>query len=132
MILFDTHVLIWFISNPEKLSSKAQRIIEKEIKAKRQFLVSSISIWEIYMLVKRDRLKLAIDTDSWVRKIEQTGSFHFISIDNQIAAKSVVLNNSFHDDPADRMIVATALHLGAILITSDQKILNYPNIQAVW
>ncbi len=132
MILLDTHILVWFISNPEKLSKKAKKAIEREIDTKKQILVSSISIWEIYMLVKKDRIKLTIDIDSWIKKIEQSGLFEFVPIDNQISIKSVELNNKFHEDPADRMIVATSLILDAKLITSDKKILNSKKVQTIW
>ncbi len=67
MIIIDTHVLIWWASNPEKLSPKAQKALTTEIK-KGSILVSSISIWEIYMLIEKDRLKLSMNTESWVEK----------------------------------------------------------------
>ncbi len=132
MILLDTHILVWFISNPEKLSKKAKKAIEREIDTKKQILVSSISIWEIYMLVKKDRIRLTLDIDSWVKKIEQSGLFEFVPIDNQISTKSVTLDSKFHEDPADRMIVATSLTRDAKLITSDKKILNSKKVQAIW
>lgn len=132
MILLDTHILVWYVSNPEKLSEKAKKAIEREINTKKQILVSSISIWEIYMLVKKDRIKLTIDIDSWVKKIEQSALFQFVPIDNQISIKSVQLNHKFHEDPADRMIVATSLIFDAKLITSDKKILNSHKVQTIW
>lgn len=132
MILLDTHVLVWFVSNPEKLSKKAQDLIEKEIQTRRQLLVSSISIWEIYILIKKERLRLAIDVDLWIEKIEQSSIFQFVPVDNQIAAKAVELNNKFHEDPADRIIVATALIHEAKLITSDKKIINSKEVQTIW
>lgn len=124
MIILDTHILVWYISDPKKLSTKLKKTIETEIK-KSEILVSSISIWEIYMLVKKGKLTLSLDVDSWIEQIEQSGVFRFIPVDNQIAAKSVKLNSSFHEDPADRIIMATALHLGAKLLIGDEKISKY-------
>lgn len=132
MITLDTHALIWWISNPEKLSKKASRRIDKEVKEKGKILVSSISIWEIYMLVKKGRLKLTMDTDSWLEKIEQINLLQFVPVDNKIAAKSVNLPDFSNPDPADRMIIATALQNGSPLITSDKKILNYPLVRTIW
>ncbi len=131
MIVLDTHVLIWWVSNPEKLSSQAREAIEKEIKHG-SILVSSISAWELYMLIKKGRLKLTMETDSWLEKIESLPFVQFIPVDNQIALKSVNLPGDFHADPADRMIVATAREKGIDLITSDEKIQNYPHVQSVW
>lgn len=132
MIILDTHVLVWWVSNPEKLSDKAQKLIEVEAKKGNEILVSSISVWEICMLIKKSRLKLTMDIDTWIGKIEQIIFLEFIPVDNKIAEQSVNLHGTFHNDPADRMIIATALKYGAVLITSDRKILNYPYVQSVW
>ncbi len=131
MIVLDTHVLIWWISDPEKLSSRALEVIEKESN-NGLILVSSVSVWELYLLIKKDRLKLTMDTDSWLEKIESLPFVQFIPIDNQIAAKSVNLPGDFHADPADRMIVATAREKGTSLVTSDERIQKYPHVQCIW
>lgn len=131
MTLLDTHVLVWWVNEPRKLSNKARKIIEENIK-KGEIFISSISVWEIFLLVKKRKLILTMDTQSWVSAIENLPFVHFLPLDNNILAKSVSLNSDFHQDPADRMIVATAMITGAIVITSDKRILNYPHIQSVW
>lgn len=131
MIVLDTHILVWWVSNPENLSERAKTLIEKESKLG-NILVSSISIWEIYMLVKKKRLKLSMDVDAWIGKIESLPFLQFIPVDNAIAAKSVMLPEPLHKDPADRIIIATARVHGANLVTSDRRILSYPHMQAVW
>lgn len=131
MIVLDTHVLIWWVSDPEKLSKKAQKMIESESKSG-LILISSISIWEIYLLVKKERIKLAMDIDSWLEKLESLPRIQFIPIDNKIAAKSINLPGEFHNDPADRMIVMTAREKGAVLVTKDERIRKYPHIQSIW
>lgn len=131
MIVLDTHVLIWLVSNPEKLSKKAKKLIDNEIK-KRPLLVSSISVWEIFMLMQKRRLILTLDSNTWMEKVEQLPFLQFVPIDNTIASKSVLLPNLIHQDPADRMIIATARENGATLITSDKKILLYRNVKSVW
>src|SRR5579864_4481874 len=118
MIVIDTHVLIWWISQPEKLSEKARKIIETEKKSG-TILVSSISVWEIYLLIAKDRLKLTMDTDSWLENIENLPYIQFVPVDNRIAARSVTLPGEFHSDPADRIIVATAREKGIPLVTND-------------
>lgn len=132
MIIFDTHTLVWQVSHPEKLSKKARTRIDRQIKEGNEILVSSISVWEIYMLVKKGRLRLSMDIDTWFEKIEQLSFFQFIPIDNRIAAKSVMLPESFHNDPADRIIVTTAREYGAVLITSDKRLLEYPQVRTLW
>ena len=131
MIVLDTHVLIWWISDPEKLSHAARKAIANE-KAASTLAVSSISIWEIYLLVKKERLKLTMDTDKWVEKITSLPYVQFVPVDNSIAAKSVTLPGEFHSDPADRMIVATARERGIVLITADERIRQYSHVQTLW
>lgn len=130
MILLDTNALIKWVAAPEKLSKKAREIIE-ERSQKEQILVSSISVWEISLLIKKGRVEFSIDSDTWLEEMEGLHMIKFIPVDNQIAYKSVNLEN-FHQDPADRMIVATAQITGATIITSDQKIRKYPEVQTVW
>lgn len=131
MTVLDTHALVWWISQPEKLSAKARQVIEKEQRSG-QLLVSSISVWEIYMLVKKDRLKFTMDIEEWFEQIENLPFIQFVPVDNQIAAGSVNLPGELHQDPADRMIVATAREKGAVLITSDEKIRSYDSVRTLW
>ena len=131
MIVFDTHVLVWWIGQPNRLTLRAKRSIQQTTE-KKEILVSSISIWEIYLLVKRGRLQLNMDVDSWIGKVEGISLLRFIPVDNRIASKSVTLPDPLHSDPADRMIIATALTAGATLITADKRILKYPLVQSLW
>ncbi|SRR5260221_1084199 len=131
MIVIDTHVLIWWVSDPDKLSEKARKTIEAEKKSG-SILVSSISVWEIYLLIAKDRLKLTMDTDSWLENIENLPFIQFVSVDNRIAARSVLLPGEFHNDSADRIIVATAREKGIPLITNDERIKQYAHVQTVW
>lgn len=130
MILLDTNALIWWSTAPEKLSRKARKLIEEAIK-KEKILVSSISVWEVYLLMKKEKVRLSIDTDSWLQKLESLPFIRFVPIDNKIASQSVKLDFE-NSDPADRIIIATALNFGAKLVTSDKKILNYQKVQSVW
>lgn len=132
MIVLDTHALIWWVSGEAKLSKAAVKAIEKEKKNSGTIFVSSISVWEIYLLVKRGRLILTMDLSAWVAKIETLPYVQFVSVDNNIAAKSVLLPGNFHDDPADRMIVATAREKGAALVTADGRIRKYSHVQTIW
>lgn len=131
MILLDTHILLWLLDNPEKLTKKAKASINKARRQK-QLLVSSITVWELSFLIKKQRLKLTMDLDSWLNLVYKVGYIKFIPIDNRIAQKSVFLSEPLHKDPADRIIIATALQNGAKLVTSDKRILKYPFIQSVW
>ncbi len=131
MIILDTHIWIWWLTDPAKLSPNANDLISEATNQK-EIVVSSISVWEIALLVKKDRLELTIDVTNWIAQSEKLPFLSFIPIDNSIVLKSIHLPEPFHDDPADRMIVATAITSGSPLITADKKIRNYKHVNTVW
>jgi len=131
MIVLDTHIWLWWISNPDYLSPPAQHAIDQAISEK-GIVISSISTWEIAILVEKGRLKLAIEIRDWIRKTEDLPFVRFMPIDNTIALRSVTLPDNFHPDPADRIITATAMTMGLPLITKDNKIINYRHVQTIW
>ena len=131
MILLDTHVWLWWISDPEKLPEQAFRSINKA-KTENNIVISTISTWEIALLVEKGRLELSIDVRDWVRKTEGLSFVRFASIDNTISLRSVSLPGIFHADPADRIITATAITMGIPLITKDEKIRNYLHAHTIW
>jgi PIN domain nuclease of toxin-antitoxin system len=94
--------------------------------------VSSISTWEIALLAAEARLQFTMDVQDWIAKCEGLPFLHFVPMDNVIAVRSVRLPPPFHKDPADRMIVATAITKGAPLVTSDSRILKYPHVKSIW
>jgi PIN domain nuclease of toxin-antitoxin system len=131
MIVLDTHVWVLFVSNPELLSKKAKRSLDAAMEEK-GILISSISAWEVALLVAKKRLKLTIDVIDWIAKSEVLPFIKFIPVDNAVAIKSVNLPQPLHDDPADRIIIATAISMGAPLVTKDKKLLKYPHVQTIW
>ena len=132
MIVLDTHILIWWATGDlKKLSSNAIAAIDQETQAG-EIIISSISAWEIAMLINKDRIVISMDLDEWLFTIEQIDAVKFYAVDNDIAIKSANLPGEFHKDLADRMIVATARKLGSSLISADEKIINYPHVKTIW
>ncbi len=131
MIVLDTHTWIWFISKPEVLSKRAKKAVSAAVEEK-SVLISSISAWEVALLVKQKRLTLSLDVTDWIAKSEGLPFIQFIEISNSIAVKSVNLPQPLHPDPADRIIIATALSAGVPLVTKDKKLLNYPHVKTIW
>ncbi len=122
MILPDTHSLIWFLESSSRLGSVAQHRI-RESAEREQAAFSAISVWEVALLLSKNRLTLNVSAIQWRQNLLAAG-FVEIPVDGAIAARSVALSD-FHDDPADRIIVATAQE-GHQLITDDGRILNWP------
>lgn len=132
MILVDTHALVWWVSDPKRIPTKARRALDAAVKARESVAVSSISVWEIAMLVARKRLEFTIDAESWITAVEALPFFTFIPLDNRIAVRSVELDGFPNRDPADRIIVATALGLGATVVTADSRLRGYKALATIW
>lgn len=132
MIVIDTQVLVWWVSGLGSLSSTAKRAIDKTLSGNGEVFVSSISAWEIAMLVEKGRLTLSMDVESWLDEVSQIDGVRFLPVDNEIGVKATVLPGDFHKDPADRMIVATARKLALPLVTADEKILQYAHVKTIW
>lgn len=131
MIVLDTHTLVWWVNGDEALSKKAKTSIARELDGG-QIIVSAISAWEIAMLVEREKLVLSMDVANWLATVAEIEAVHFLPLDVEIAMKSVDLPGSFHKDPADRMIVATARKLAVPLVTKDEKIRAYSHVKTIW
>lgn len=132
MIVLDTHALVWWATGDDaQLSPAAAQAIATEMDGG-QIVISSISAWEITMLVARRRIDLSMDIEAWLSLVGEIEAVRFIPVDNEIAVKSIGLPGEFHKDPADRIIVATARKMAAPLVTADDKILAYPHVRTVW
>ena len=131
MIILDTHSLVWWVSGDSILSKKAKAAIARERNGG-AIVVSSISAWEVAMLVARGRLVLSMGVSSWLAAAAQIEAVRFLPVDVDVAIESVDLPGEFHKDPADRMIVAMARKLAAPLVTKDERIRAYPHVRTVW
>jgi len=133
LIVLDTHVLIWWVNEDKKLSSRALKAINKELADEDgQLIISSITTWEIALLINKGRLTLTMDIDDWIDTVASIESIRFVPVDNDVAIQSVRLPGEFHPDPADRMITALARHLSVPLISSDEKIRAYKHVKTIW
>ncbi|MCQ9375480.1 MULTISPECIES: type II toxin-antitoxin system VapC family toxin [unclassified Methyloversatilis] len=132
MIVLDTHALLWWANGERaQLSAAAASAIDAEMDGG-QILVSSMSAWELAMLVERGRVALSMDVASWLDTLSRIDAVQMVPVDSEIAVKSVQLPGDFHKDPADRIIVATARKFAAPLVSADEKIRSYPHVRAIW
>ena len=128
MILLDTATWIWRASDPERLSPRARRAIDEADGA----LVSAISVWEVAMLVAKRRIQLDRPVERWVDIALALPGIQLVPLEPAIAVRSTKLPGEFHPDPADRIIVATALENSVPILTPDERIRSYPHVQTVW
>ncbi len=121
MILLDTHVMLWLRSGEPELGSGARAEIDRAWQSD-EVAVSAISFWEVAMLKARGRIDFAEDVALWRREQLAQGVVE-IPVDGEIGIRAAGLAD-FHADPADRIIVATALR-GHLLATADGDILDW-------
>ncbi len=132
MIVLDTHALVWWVNGDSALFRAAGRAIERERKRQGEIVISSISAWEIAMLIQKERLVLSMDVETWLRTVAEVPGVRFVPVDNDVAVESTRLPGRFHKDPADRLIVALARTLSAPLVTSDRRIRGYRHVKTIW
>jgi PIN domain nuclease of toxin-antitoxin system len=131
LIVLDTHAWVWWVASPGQLSRRARQEIEAAMEREVVY-VSSISSWEVALLVRKGRLELAIQVEEWIARCEALPWLQFVPLDNRIALRSNRLPGELHGDPADRIIIATALTLGSPLVSKDRKIREYPEVETIW
>ena len=122
MILLDTHVLVWLDEGSSRLGKKALKEIDMAL-GKEELAVSAISFWEVAMLVRKGRIDVQGEVDVWRRELLDKG-VREIPLHGGMAIRAGQLQD-FQGDPADRLIVATALETSASLVTADERILAW-------
>jgi PIN domain nuclease of toxin-antitoxin system len=131
VIVLDTHVWVWWVSETADLPQRVRKVIDRNAD-ENAVCVSSISVWEVALLVKKGRLQLTMSAADWIAQCEAVAGVRFVPVDNRIGLGAVLLPGALHNDPADRMIVATTLHLKAKLVTADSKLRDYAHVETFW
>ena len=128
MILLDTHALVWAVAESKRLSKAASAAI---LKAQADGLaISDITLWELAMLLSRGRIQAYGTIDASVRLL--TEGIIIKPITPEIAALAAQFPSDFPQDPADRLIAATAKWEGLVLVTRDEKLRASPLLQTIW
>ena len=122
MIVLDTHVLAWAANDDRKLGRKAKALINR-LWEKGNVSVCAMTFWEIALLQSRGRIRLPAEVQDWRTQLLAAGLVEF-PIDGATGIRSVELGG-LPEDPADRLIVATALARQAALVTADDKLLDW-------
>ena len=131
LIVLDTHALLWWVSGSKRLSAKAKRAI-RAATAKAPAAASAISVLEIATAVRRGRLELAAPLESWLGDLRLLPELRFEPVSVEFARRAGTFDDSMPGDPADRIIVATAMALHARLVTADESLRRIVEVRAVW
>lgn len=131
MIVLDTHAWVWWSTRVEKLGPAARATIERE-SIESEILVSAVSCWEIAMLVAKGRLRLAADVEDWFAHALALPGVRLAPFEPRIAVLSTRLPGHPPRDPSDQIILATALHHRATLISKDKAVRAYGRVPVIW
>jgi PIN domain nuclease of toxin-antitoxin system len=128
-LLLDTCCLIWSVGMPDRLSENARNLI---VQPDTEVCVSAISCAEVACAARRGLIILDSHWKKWFRHHVAANEWSVLDITLDIVEESYSLPDPFHDDPADRIIVATARLHECQLLTADSKILQYPHVHSAW
>ena len=111
---------MWWLTRPERLSRRQRTAIERARRGTGELLlVSIISCWEVALLAHRGQLRFAIPVDAWLEQAAGAPGLEVVPLSLAIISTAVRLD--WLRDPADQLVVATALDRGARLVTSDGR-----------
>lgn len=128
MILLDTHAWLWWADAPQRLSSAAREAIA----GAERIGVSTLSAFELAMLVVRGRISLDRDVAGWVRRALARERVVPVAPSAEVSVAAAQLGDDFPRDPIDRLVYTTARAAGAQLITRDRAIRAFDARMTVW
>jgi len=131
VILLDTHVLIWWVSGVQPLSTKARRALNQALRHG-PARASAISAMEITAAVRRGRLSLGVPVSQWLAKLRELPDLLIEPVSMEIAELAGGFGEPVPGDPGDRIILATAQSLGCALVTADARLRQAGLVQTVW
>ncbi|MDQ6788727.1 MAG: type II toxin-antitoxin system VapC family toxin [Acidobacteriota bacterium] len=130
-VFVDTHIIIWYFSDPSQLSKPAENAIDKA-EASGAIFVHSISIVEVTYLIEKGKIRQEVLDLLRVALDDTTTAFRLIELNREIADAVEKIPRSIVSDMPDRIIAATALYLNLPLITKDSKIQALQAIETIW
>lgn len=128
-LLLDTHVWVWRLLDPGRLSAGAEAAIARN---RGSAYLSPVSTWETLVLARKGRLTLAPSPVEWVLDALRRSMLAAVPLTHEIALRSEQLDGFASRDPSDRFLVATALEHGLTLITSDQAMRSFAPLRTLW
>lgn len=128
-LLLDTHVWLWRLLDPGRISSLAEEAIANP---ENELLLSPISTWETLALARKGRVELRPSPSEWVLDALRRSAPTVAALTHGIALRSESLDDFASEDPADRFLVATALELDLVLVTADGAMHEFESLETLW
>ena len=128
-MLLDTHVLVWLTAEPEKLSQQASSALRRANRTG-GLAISAITLWELAWLVTNGRLQVTGTVEAYLDEVSSRVAIRPIT--TKIAALANQFPADYSSDPCDRLIGATALAEGMVLVTKDARIRDCKQLRTLW
>jgi PIN domain nuclease of toxin-antitoxin system len=124
-LLLDTHIVLWLDSGDDRLRTSTRSLIDGCWGNGGTIFLSAVTAWEIALLVDAARIDLDIPVEAWVRRFLERPGIEAVPLGHRAASRSYQLHHLEHRDPADRLLIATAIELGCPLVTYDERIARF-------
>jgi PIN domain nuclease of toxin-antitoxin system len=124
-LLVDTHIVLWLESGDARLRGATVTLVDDHWRGGGVIYFSAISVWEIAMLVHRRRIELRESIGDWVARFLDRPGMEAIAVTHRIAARAYDFDPYDGGDPADHILIATAIELACPLVTYDRRILQF-------
>lgn len=116
---------MWLDRGDRRLRQSTRQLIDSCWHAGGRILLSAVSAWEIALLVQATRLDLGMSSEAWVERFLDEPGVEAVPLDHHAALRSSRLHDLEHRDPADRLLIATAIELACPLVTYDERIVRF-------
>jgi PIN domain nuclease of toxin-antitoxin system len=124
-LLLDTHIVLWLDSGDTALRPATRFVLEAHWRAGNAFCVSAITAWEIALPADVGRIELDLAPDAWLARFLARPGMEAVALSASAAARACPLTGLTHRDPADTLLIATAIELGCPLVTHDARISTF-------
>jgi PIN domain nuclease of toxin-antitoxin system len=124
-LLLDTHIALWLDSGDDRLRSATRHLVDRCWRSGGTIYLSAVTAWEIALLVDTRRIELDIPIEAWIARFLERSGIEPVPLGHRAASRSYLLHHLEDRDPADRLLIATAIELGCPLVTYNERILRF-------
>lgn len=127
-LLLDTHIALWLESGDEQMRPETRQGIDACWRDGGLILMSAVTAWELALLVDKGHVALDLPVAGWIDRWRDRVGFELVPLSGSAASRCYSMPALQHRDPADHLLVATAIELGCPLVTYDQRITRFAEV----
>jgi PIN domain nuclease of toxin-antitoxin system len=124
-VLLDTHIALWLDSGNQRLRPSTRALIDAYWQGGGTVFICAVTAWEIALLVDTGRIELDCSVETWIDRFLDRPGVEVVPLSHRAACRSYQLHHLPHGDPADRLLIASAIELGCPLLTYDERIVGF-------